>query len=335
MSAKSSRKPASDDYDQDLPDNWRPTRRRRNPIVAFFAWCFGSFYLLFRIIFLGALVFALTAAASYVVVRHQIKGKEVVVPNLAGYSVLEALSLLQKDTPELALKLDAMEFNSMVNQGEIISTFPPPGSKVKASSTLRVKVSKGNTMVTCPNLVGIPLQDAELALRQAGLTEGTRIYQADRKVKRDHIISQDPEGGAEVSKQAPVNLVISQGPAAPVIQMPNLLAPPQAVDGAKDLLRGLGLQMPQVLEMPSRGVADGTVILQSPGPGSPVKASDSITITVAKNPDSSSLSLPEMEIDEDDNRVTPRSAVPPPERISRDQEDIPEEGALEDELPNL
>ena len=290
-----------------------PPRRRRNPLLVVLGHGFSAIFLIGKIVVLGALVFTATAAVSYLVVQREIKGKEMQAPNLAGLTVPEALTKLSKSAPELAMKLDGMEYSNLVNEGEIISQVPLAGSKIKAGSPLRIRVSKGNSKVSCPNVQETNYQEAGIALRRAGLKEGNISLDFDPKVKKDFVIAQDPSPGAELDRQTPVNLLVSKGIPAQVIRMPDLTD--KTAQEAGDVLRNAGLQMPGVLETAIPGKDNGLIVEQSPAPGSIVTPETTTTVTVVNNlgvaepaappPDATATPV-------DDGRLVPIEETPAP-----------------------
>lgn len=96
------------------------------------------------------------------------------VPNVVGSSVSDARQTLQN----VGLKLvEASEqFSDSVPKGAIISqSVAGDGPVVKGQATIRVVVSKGQDLVTIPDVSGQKLSDAMTTLQNAGLTPQTSI----------------------------------------------------------------------------------------------------------------------------------------------------------------
>lgn len=66
-------------------------------------------------------------------------------------------------------------------------------------------------LVTVPNVVGMPKDDAQAAITGARLEVGTISFQPHKTVPAGHVISQDPAAGTKVPPGTPVHLVVSTG----------------------------------------------------------------------------------------------------------------------------
>ncbi|MBI4056326.1 MAG: PASTA domain-containing protein [Elusimicrobia bacterium] len=122
-------------------------------------------------------------------------------------SALEMLSPLG-----LALRKEASEFNSSVPIGSILRQTPPPGIVVREGKIIRVVVSQGGETVFVPNLVGLPLRNAELLLRQRQLLLGEVSESYSLHVEKGMVLSQDPNAESSAMNNALVSTVISAGP---------------------------------------------------------------------------------------------------------------------------
>lgn len=254
--------------------------RRRNPIASFLKGGFSFVFLLFRVGFLGALVFCIAAGASFYLLRQHITGSEEAVPNLLGMTIPDAMRSLNTSST-LSLKLEGEEFSDMVKEGEITSQVPPSNSRVKAGSTVRVRVSRGNSMVQCPDLQDLNYTDAVIKLHEAGLKEGNKSTLPDPKVRKDCVISSDPPAGMALQRQSAVNLLVSLGPPRATMEMPDFTN--NTVVEARAVLLSKGLQMPKVTDVVQPGTDDGVIVRQSPAAKSPVSPDDAILLTVVNN----------------------------------------------------
>lgn len=66
-------------------------------------------------------------------------------------------------------------------------------------------------MVSVPNVVGMPQDQAERVIADARLGKGSITFQQHKTVPAGHVISQDPAAGTRVPPGTPVHLVISTG----------------------------------------------------------------------------------------------------------------------------
>ena len=90
---------------------------------------------------------------------------QVTIPQLTGFKYCEAKDLLESD--KYGLKVKKNEQESSAPENEVINSNPPGGTEVDKGSTVTLLVSQGQA--TVPNLVGLDVDDAEDALKDAGL----------------------------------------------------------------------------------------------------------------------------------------------------------------------
>jgi Uncharacterized protein conserved in bacteria len=157
-------------------------------------------------VFLGAIAFVSFDWALSALVHSR---KEVLVPDITQKKVVEALDLLE--TPKLALRKIGSEFDSNLPAGTIIRQLPTAGTSVREGKVVRVWVSQGSENIKVPDLVNLPLRNAELLLRQNHLSVGTKETAYSLTAEKGTIISQEPIAGETLSKGKAVNLVVSSG----------------------------------------------------------------------------------------------------------------------------
>lgn len=107
-----------------------------------------------------------------------------------------------------AVRLQAVRedaFSETVPAGQVISVDPPPGSQVERDSRVTVTVSKGPDRVQVPALGGMSLDEAEAALRAAGLQLGQACC-----APRGRVVGTDPAAGTYVRRDTPVNLFMAR-----------------------------------------------------------------------------------------------------------------------------
>jgi peptidoglycan-associated lipoprotein len=75
-------------------------------------------------------------------------------------------------------------------------------------------------MVSVPNVVGMPQDQAERVITDARLGRGSITLQQHKTVPAGHVISQDPAAGTRVPPGTPVHLVVSTGwPKEPAVSL--------------------------------------------------------------------------------------------------------------------
>lgn len=142
----------------------------------------------------------------------------------------------------------------------------------KMLDTLR----KPKELVAVPRLLGLDMESAGAALRQADLVPGTRTEQASSTSTPGTIIGQDPKGGDLVAPRTQVKLIVAR---PPKIQVPHLLG--MTRDGAAGRLAQMGLVAGGLREEAS-AASPGTVIAQDPAGGIAAEPGATVALTLAK-----------------------------------------------------
>lgn len=219
------------------------------------------------------------ALGSYWLVDHWISGVELNAPNLTAHSLPDALQVLQ--VAGLTLSLDREEPHVVVPEGDVISQFPAPGTRIKEGSTLRVVISSGPPLLMVPDLRGESKVAAESRLRNLGLVIGHVASVPTIDGRGGIVIATDPPGDSGVVQGASVNLLVSSGPIDVVKTMPNLHG--LTINEARTLLARYGLMLAEERRLPASGVLAGQIHDQKPAPG--VKVGGSTRISVSYNPE--------------------------------------------------
>jgi serine/threonine-protein kinase len=130
--------------------------------------------------------------------------------------------------------------------------------------------------VTVPNVVGEPVRVATQTLQSDHLTVG-RTTSHTSSAARGTVLSTEPKAGTSVSKNSSVNLVISGGPAIPIVQVPTVTGQQLAV--AIQQLQAAGLTY--TVKYITSNQPEGQVLDQNPPGGSRVRANVPIALTVS------------------------------------------------------
>ncbi|WP_329526925.1 Stk1 family PASTA domain-containing Ser/Thr kinase [Streptomyces sp. NBC_01462] len=135
----------------------------------------------------------------------------------------------------------------------------------------------GNKPFAAPNFVGQTLVDAKAMAANVELTVTTTKKPCEAQPKGS-VCDQDPKAGADVKKGDAVNLVVSTG--APKVVVPGVTG--QSLDDAKAKLEGDGYRF-QVKTKTQISTEDpNTVLEQDPKLGAEVQKGSTITLTIAK-----------------------------------------------------
>jgi len=206
--------------------------------------------------------------------------KEVITPDIEGMTMNEALTLLSEKN--LSLLKVAEKYDTTVPAGSIISQSPPPGLTVREGKAVEAVISSGGKVVFVPEVEGKSIRQAELMLRQASLVMGEQIRTYSNTVKRDFIVSQDPEPGKIVEKNSYVNVVVSRGPAeeGKIRKMVNLLG--RNIRSIDETLKELGVEVTQIETTVNDELKEGTIVAQSPKQGEIIDGNTRVELTITK-----------------------------------------------------
>lgn len=202
---------------------------------------------------------------------------EVEVPSVIGKQVESARNILADKN----LRVSVVEtFHDKVPAGQVISQNPEAGSTVKEQRTINLIVSKGGEITVVPDVRGLTRRDAELQIKNAGLTVGRVDEQFAANSVADTVINQNPRPPAQVVKATPIDIVISKGPEPKKLALPDFRGSPLSTVGSQ--LESLKLKQGKVTEAASDKYPAGTISDQNPPPSTEVTEGATIDFTVAK-----------------------------------------------------
>lgn len=228
--------------------------------------------LMVAILVVAGIVSALTA------MRFAIRGREVVVPSLAGKTKEEADDLLK--SAGLRLKVSSSQFNPQVPEGHVLDQIPPSGTRLKTDRTVKILLSLGDRKFAVPNLLGTSLRAAQLTLTQRRLKLGNTVYSHMPEGEASTVIYQSPAAGTQEGSDPAVDILISLGPPAQYFIMPDLIGRPAELVAARARAEGFRLGKMTYRKYP--GVESGVVIQQKPQAGYRLTKSDIILLEVSQ-----------------------------------------------------
>ena len=260
-----------DEYEQDKPVKPAPKRKKGNG---------GK-------VVVGVIIVALLAAIAYLGsgLLGGSSDKMVSVPNFIGMNYAEEIKNNSKYDSFTFRIIEEEDTSGDYEDGEVMEQDPEADTEVKEGSRITLtiaEVSDGNTgdetMVPVPSIIGKSYENAQSALRAAGLNV-SRTEQSSETIAEGYVISCDPDVGTQVATGSTVNVVVSTGSANTNKSVPNLTGLTQ--EQAKAALEKAGLKLGSVTEEESSSKA-GTVINQTVPYGTEVAAGTAVGITIAK-----------------------------------------------------
>lgn len=261
-----------DEYEQDKPIKPAPRRKKGNG---------GK-------VVVGVIIVALLAAIAYLGSGLLGGGSDemVPVPNFIGMNYTEEIKNNSEYDSFTFRIIEEQDTSGDYEDGEVMEQDPEADTEVKEGTRITLTIAevdngdKGDeTMVAVPSIIGKSYENAQSALRAAGLNV-SRTEQSSETIAEGYVISCDPDVGTQVATGSTVNVVVSTGSANTNKTVPNLTGLTQ--DQAKAALEKVGLKLGSVTEEESSAQA-GTVINQTVPYGTEVAAGTAVGITIAKS----------------------------------------------------
>ncbi|MBC2578973.1 Stk1 family PASTA domain-containing Ser/Thr kinase [Clostridium sp. DJ247] len=202
---------------------------------------------------------------------------ETIVPKIVGMNQEDA----KKEVENKKLKFVFIgKEKSDKPEGTVLETWPTEGTKVKVGSDVRVSISGGQEPLGVPNLTGIELSTAKDIITNSGLKLGTVNYKFSDSVRKDLVISQDPEPDSNATTDTKINLVVSKGSLIKMVTVPDVGG--KNIDEAASLISEAGLKVSKTPIDTSDKSQDGKVVSQSIEGKQQVKEGSTVNITYYK-----------------------------------------------------
>mgnify|MGYP005843253267 FL=1 len=220
-----------------------------------------------------AFLFLLGIGTGFIMIFFFSSSSSFLAPSLIDKSIEEAEIITKNNN--LKLKVQEERYDTKKEKGIILRQNPNGGISIKKGQTLYVVVSKGVEKVVTPNLINLPLREAQISLVQSGL-KLKGVSSISSKKNSETVISQSLEPLSIVPKESDCHLLLSQGGKRPVFVMPKLIG-----REAKDVLRNLGeYGIPCYINSSVSGVRNS--VRQNPLAGYPIDASTTVFLGVEK-----------------------------------------------------
>ena len=196
----------------------------------------------------------------------------VVVPKVISMTLTEATEALED--AGFKVKVD-MEYSKVLMENIVISQNTEPGTKVKVGSEITIVVSKGEDLVTVPNVQGYEPDAAKAALIKLGFTVKTK-EEFSNYTPKGKIMSQSVMGGREAKRGAQIIITISKG--ADLVTVPNIKG--MTYEKAKALLDKAGLKLKTETAF-NGSVKEGLIISQDVAAKKQVSRDTTITAKIS------------------------------------------------------
>jgi serine/threonine-protein kinase len=204
--------------------------------------------------------------------------KQVLVPTVLHMQVDQATAALTN----AGFKVDRRDApNDKEPPGQVYDQDPKGQTSADEGSTVVINVSQPVGDVDVPPVTGLPQSTAETQLKAAGF-EVVVNQEADEKVEKGFVISQNPDAGTKAAKGSKVTIIVSTGKRS--VEIPDVSG--ETVDRAiADLLKAGFKSTSQKTEF-SNDVPKGKVIKTEPGAGSKADPeSTTVLIVISGGPE--------------------------------------------------
>jgi serine/threonine-protein kinase len=225
---------------------------------------------------------AVFTIAAYVSFSQFVRRGVTPVPDVTGLTRSQAEALLADSGLEMEVDDSGERYDDAVEIGRIVQQKPGGRSLVKRGSPVQVSLSLGPEVAEVPDLSGLALSTAQVAVSEAGLTMGRVVSVFRLSGEAGTVVDQSPSAGDTVGYAAPVDLYIGDESHGEIYLMPDLIYRDYEVVRWFFERRGfqLGGVKPEVYE----GVAPGTILRQYPLAGHPLRRNDVISLVIATRP---------------------------------------------------
>lgn len=224
------------------------------------------------------LVLAVFAFTAYFAFNHWVRRGVTTVPDLTALGEEEAAALLA-DQGLAFRRAESGRWSETIPAGQLIETRPAAGSLVKRGAAIEGVVSQGARRVAVPELAGKALPAARLMLGSEGLEAGATLAVFAAAGTPGTVVGQNPPAGSQAPAGARVDLLVAQEFSGATYVMPDLVY--RRYEPVRRALEARGFRFGNVTFEPYEGIAEGTILRQSPLPGHPLRRSEAIALGVS------------------------------------------------------
>ncbi|HTW48607.1 MAG TPA: PASTA domain-containing protein [Acidobacteriaceae bacterium] len=258
----------------------------------------------FRFVLVVLLLVIVAMTSAIVTMHFAIHGAEVATPDFRGMTLADAGQ--RAAAAGLSLHVENKLYSTDVPEGRVANQSPLAGAIVRRGWRVWLTESLGPQKLAIPDTLGKDQRVASIEIRRADLQTGSVASFPMATAEAGTVVAQSPAPGASGVASPVVNLLVaappSAAPTSPAYVMPDVTG--QLFTAAALLLTRAGLQMAplktvnthipavgapatagapaQPTPPPAPAAPSGTVVAQSPAPGSRVDATTPIQLTVAQ-----------------------------------------------------
>jgi len=234
-----------------------------------------SFYVLLPLLVLLVIAGIVDQIVMPIITRQ---GTDFALPDFTNQKVVDVDTKLEE--LNLSYQVVAEEFAPGKEKGLIVRQYPVPGTRVKPGRTIKLIISKGQKIITVPQVAGKSVRQAVLDLETAGLTVGEIAWAFSDTIPEKVVVFSYPANGTEVPMGSPVNLMVNRGRATDFTFMPKVVGMP--LEEARTLLESKGLKVGKLKYQGDDNFLPETVLEQSEIEGAELQIGSTVDLVVSK-----------------------------------------------------
>lgn len=233
---------------------------------------------IFRLFLLLTVLVSIALISFITTVRFTIRGRQEITPKFVGMSLDQA----QRTAIRIGLQLKVEDklFSPLAPPNHIVSQMPPQGTRIKAGQHIHVLVSLGPPRVTVPNVVGSSMRAARITAIQRGLNVGDVALVHWPGTGADQVVAQDPLPESTDVRSPAVNFLVSIGEAPPAFVCPSFVG--KSLGEARRAIERAKLKIGPLTPVAANGPSKGTILAQSPPPGTKIGPETTFSFQVAE-----------------------------------------------------
>jgi serine/threonine-protein kinase len=135
--------------------------------------------------------------------------KMIAIPVTHALSVRQAM--LNLETAGLTLGEIEWAVSDTIPERVVVFSYPAAGTEVPLGTPVNLMVNRGraSNFTYMPNLLGLPLSEAEKRLEDKGLKMGVKSYRTDENYLPETVLEQSEDTGAELDVGTEIDVVVS------------------------------------------------------------------------------------------------------------------------------
>lgn len=202
---------------------------------------------------------------------------EVVVPSVVGMSLAEAQQKLRDANLEYLIREG--EYSAELEPGTVIRQSPEAGRTVRAGREVEIVPSQGADLKEVPNVVGMTLLQARIALNEQGFVIGKQDTEHNESIPAGVVMSQNPRPPLRAERGTEIDVLVSLGSPIVYVNPPTLVGMSQTE--AELQLRNVGLEVGQITWEYS-GMSFGLVVRQGLSPVERVPRGTPVSMVISR-----------------------------------------------------